>query len=253
MLTSYAIEGFENIQYQGFQTLQKIENNLSRLFQLYGYRQVSTPTFESYDLLASEKAIPNDDLFKFINHQGKVLALKPDATLPIARMAAINHHDPQEIIKFCYHTNIYRNFSSPDNIKKEITQMGIEYFGNADPECDGEVIALAIKSLLLNNIKDIHIDMGHVGFIGQLFDAIGLKGKKRNHLLKLIETKNLGDIRDFLSDKSYPPAIKNIILKMPLLYGDPQEVFSEMETLCITEGMLKVPGEYYCQRDGNEY
>lgn len=240
MLTNYTIEGFENIQYQGFLALQKIENKLSHLFSLYGYHQVSTPTFEAYDLLAPEDAIPSDELFKLVNHQGKVLALKPDATLPIARMAAINHHDSQEIIKFCYRTNIYRNFASPDIVKKEITQMGVEYFGNPMPECDGEIIALAISSLLVNGIEDIHIDMGHVGFIGQLFDAIGLTGDKRTRLLNLIETKNLGDIRDFLSDEPYDDTIKETILKMPLLYGDPQEVFTEMDGLCLTDGMRSV-------------
>lgn len=240
MLTRYTIEGFENIQYQGYHALRLIEERLSRLFHSYGYRQVATPTFEAYDFLASEDAIPSDDLFKLVNHQGKVLALKPDATLPIARMAAINHHDPDEIIKFCYLTNIYRNFASPDIVKKEITQMGVEYFGNKRPECDGEIIALAIRSLLENGIEDIHIDVGHVGFINHLFDAIRLTGSKRSTLLKLIETKNLGDISDFLTDEPYSKAVKRIILHLPRLYGEPREVLAQMEDLCIDTAMEAV-------------
>lgn len=240
MLTSYTIEGFENIQYQGFHALRQIENKLSRLFRLYGYHQVSTPTFEAYDFFAVEDSIPSDDLFKLVNHQGKVLALKPDATLPIARMAAINHHDPEEIIKFCYRTNIYRNFSSPDIVKKEITQMGVEYFGNDRPECDGEIIALAIESLLINGIENIHIDLGHVGFINHLFDAVDLTPSERSTLLKLIETKNLGDIAEFLKTRKIAPAIQKIILGLPKLYGDPQEVFEEMEELCINRAMEDV-------------
>ena len=118
MLENYTIDGFENIQYQGYPALQKIENNLGQLFELYGYHPISTPTFEAYDLYAAEDSIASDDLCKLVNHQGKVLALKPDATLAVTRMAAINHHDPDEIIKFSYLTNIYRSFASPESVKK---------------------------------------------------------------------------------------------------------------------------------------
>ena len=240
MLTNYTIEGFENIQYQGFHALSQIEKKLNKLFYTNGYTQVATPTFEAYDFFATGDTLPCDDLFKLINHQGKVLALKPDATLPIARMAAINHHDPKEIIKFCYRTNIYRNFSSPDIVKKEITQMGVEYFGNDQSYCDAEIIALAIQSLQIHGIQDIHIDLGHVGFINCLFDAIQLEDPQRKFLLKLIETKNLGDIQEFLSNTNLDSKIKSIILRLPRLYGNPQSVLVEMESLCINKEMEAV-------------
>jgi ATP phosphoribosyltransferase regulatory subunit len=175
-----------------------------------------------------------------VNHQGKVLVLKPDATLPVTRMAAMNHPNSEEIIKFSYQTNIYRNFSSPEIIKKEITQIGIEYFGNDSPECDGEVIALAIRSLLENGIQDVHIDLGHVGFINFLFDDLAFSSKEKSTLFKYIENKNIGDITDYLDQLSLPEDKKAIVLKLPLLYGEPKSVLKEMESLCINEKMRQV-------------
>ena len=87
MLTNYTIEGFENIQYQGFRSLAAIEARLKKLYQSYGYHQISIPTFESFDQFITDNTIPGDELFKFISRKGKVLALKPDATLSVARMA----------------------------------------------------------------------------------------------------------------------------------------------------------------------
>lgn len=240
MLENYTIDGFENIQYQGYPALQKIENTLAQLFELYGYHPISTPTFEAYDLYAAETSIQSDDLFKLVNHQGKVLALKPDATLAITRMAAINHHNPEEIIKFSYLTNIYRNFSASESLKKEMTQMGVEYFGNGSPECDGEIIALAIESLLSNGIEDIHIDLGHVGFINHLMDELKLSNQERALLFKYIENKNIGDIDEFLKSRQIEESIAAIILKLPKLYGEPQQVFEKMESLCINDAMRRV-------------
>ena len=66
MLTTYTIEGFENIQYQGFQALSQIEHNLTNLYTGYGYHQVAIPTFETYDSFIGNDAISANELFKFI-------------------------------------------------------------------------------------------------------------------------------------------------------------------------------------------
>lgn len=243
MLANYTIDGFENIQYQGFGKLKYIENVLTGLYARFGYCQVETPTFEAYDFYSGEEGMDPDELFKLVSSTGKVLALKPDATLPIARMAAINHHDPDEIVKFSYLTNIYRNFSAPEIQKKETTQAGVEYFGNHTPECDGEIIALAILSLRLCGVDDIHIDVGHVGFINALLDELDLGADERRKLFTYIENKNLADIREFVRDREIPEEKKRVIRRLPRLYGEPQKVFSEMRSLSLNDGMAAAADE----------
>lgn len=240
MLINYTLDGFKNIQHQENYSLQEIIGKLTDLYRLYGYRSISTPTFEAYDLYVNEDSIPCDDLFKLVNHRGKVLVLKPDATLPVTRMAALNHPNPDEIIKFCYDTNIYRNFSTPEIIKKEITQMGIEYFGNNSPECDGEVIGLSIFSLLKNGIKDVHIDIGHVGFINALFEELNLEEVHQKKLNRYIENKNIGDIITYLEPLDLEENAKEMISKLPKLYGEPKEVLRKMDSLCLNQKMSDV-------------
>ena len=97
--------------------------------------------------------------------------------------------------------------------------MGVEYFGNNSPECDGEIIALAIESLLSNGIEDVHIDLGHVGFINHLMDELAFSVKEKTQLFKYIENKNIGDIGEFLNRKNLDAKVAAIILKLPKLYG----------------------------------
>lgn len=240
MLYNYTIEGFESIQPQDNHAFQKIISNLMDLYKSFGYHQIATPTFEAYDLYVNENSIPSDDLFKMVDHKGRVLVLKPDVTLPITRMAAINHPNDQEIIKFSYQTSIYRNFSAPESIKKEINQIGLEYFGNDSPECDGEIIGLSILSLLKAGIKDIHIDLGHVGFINYLFDEFNFTSDQRNRLFQYIENKNVGDIKTYLTKLKLDQASRDIILKLPSLYGCPKDIIAKMKTMCVNENMEKV-------------
>lgn len=231
MLASFTIDGFENIQYQGFGKLKYIENKLSDLYQRYGYCQVETPTFEAYDFFTTGDQINGDDLFKLVAANGKIMALKPDATLQIARMAAINHHDPEEIAKFSYLTNIYRNFPAPDIEKKETTQTGIEYFGNASPSCDAEIVALAILSLKIAGVENIHIDLGHVGLVDEALKLSGLPEEDRRKLFRMIENKNIGDIKDFLNEKPVDPEVREIIIKLPQLFGPAASVLPELQAL----------------------
>ncbi len=241
MLASYTIDGFENIKYQGFGKLKFIENRLSELYERYGYCQVEPPTFENYDFYYDRQDVDRNELFKLISSTGKVLALKPDATLPVARMAAINHHDPQEIIKFSYQTNIYKDFSSP-SAKKETTQAGIEYFGGAGPACEAEIIALAMMSLLLFGIKDFKIDLGHVGFITSLLDKLYLDGEEQAEILGYIENKNLGDLENFIAAKKIPQPYADIIMELPRLYGSPKKVLERMRSISVSPRMEAVVG-----------
>lgn len=239
-MENYTSEGLENIQYQGIFALRTIEAQLESLYAAYGYHPVMTPTFEPYDLFVTEPAIPTADLFKLVDRHGQVLALKPDATLAICRMAAVSHPNPQEILKFSCSGNTFRNFAAADSTKKELTQMGVEYFGNENPECDGEVIALAIRSLLCVGITDVHIDLGHVGYIGALVGELALSAKDQDLLFGYIENKNIGDIEDFLAARELTGPAARVLPQIPTLYGEPRTVFSAMEELCINEKMRAV-------------
>ena len=238
MLKSYTIDGFENIQYQGYHALLDIEQRLGECFKRHGYRRVTTPTFEAYDIYMDDDAVPRDDLFKLVSRKGKVLALKPDATLSVARMAAINHHDPGEIIKFYYLTNIYRHFSDPD-VKKEITQMGVEYFGDNSPECDAQIIRLALKSLELFHIEKLQIDLGNVGLIDALLTKTDLDADARKALGKLIDKKNVDDILDFAKTHGIDEAIADKLARVTTIYGKPEAVLEKTEALCENTAMRR--------------
>lgn len=242
-MENYTIEGFENIQYQGIHGLKNIERKLESLYTGVGYHPISIPTFEPYDLYVTETSIPSNDLFKMVDRYGKVLALKPDATLAVGRMAAVSHPDPSDILKFFYLTNIYRNFPASEMVRKELTQMGVEYFGNDSPECDGEIIALAIQTLLSCGVKDAHIDLGHVGYINHLVAELKLELRDNLLLYQLIENKNIGDIKDFLEKKNVHGKIADTLLMIPKLYGEPTDVIGRMDDLCVNDEMRIVVGK----------
>ena len=68
---------------------KEIESTIWSVFSSIGYKEVETPTFEYYDCyLGLSGQISQEHMFKFFDEQGRILALRPDFTTSIARMAA---------------------------------------------------------------------------------------------------------------------------------------------------------------------
>jgi ATP phosphoribosyltransferase regulatory subunit len=85
---------------------RELENNLLELFQLWGYQEVVTPTFEYYDVLAPALGdLLPDQLYRFIDDQGRITVLRPDMTTPIARLVSARLIDKEFPQRLCYAPN----------------------------------------------------------------------------------------------------------------------------------------------------
>ena len=68
---------------------RNIENKLRNTFILAGYDEIETPTYEYYDAFQSGVgSYMQESMIKFVDSMGRILVLRPDMTVPIARVAA---------------------------------------------------------------------------------------------------------------------------------------------------------------------
>lgn len=236
-MNKYTIDGFNDIHYKELKVYDFIRDTMENTMGSYGYRQVLTPSFESYDMYNIDGAFPRDKMFKLIGNDGKVLVLRPDATIPIARMAASSYRNGQEVLKFGYITTIFRDSSSTTDFRKEFMQAGVEYMGNPLPDCDGEIIALSINILKELGIKKIHLDMGNVTFLNGIFDEIQIEEKKKIKILSYIENKNIGELKSYLDSIEVAKEISQILCQVPMLFGKFKDTLQQAKKLCINEKM----------------
>jgi len=68
---------------------KEIESALRSRFVLSGYDEIETPTYEYLDVFQSGVgAYMQENMIKFVGPSGRILVLRPDLTVPIARVAA---------------------------------------------------------------------------------------------------------------------------------------------------------------------
>ena len=237
-MNKYTIDGFNDIHYKELKVYDFIRDTMENTMQSYGYRQVLTPSFESYDMYNIDGAFPRSKMFKLIGNDGKVLVLRPDATIPIARMAATRYRNSQEVLKFGYITNIFRDSSSTIDFRKDFMQAGVEYMGNPLPDCDGEIIALSVNILKELDVKKIHLDMGNVTFLNGLFDEIKIEKKEKVKILNYIENKNIGELKAYLNCIDVSKEVSEILCQVPMLFGKFEDTINKAKNLCINKKMI---------------
>lgn len=127
---------------------------LRALYEAAGCRKYHMGRFEEYGLYQENRSfLSAEQVITFTDLDGRLLALKPDVTLSIAKSA-----QPQkgETLKYYYSENVYRP-SAESHTFKEIAQMGLEYIGAVDGPETEQVIELAAQSLAAIEIGRAHV------------------------------------------------------------------------------------------------
>lgn len=176
-----------------------IESRINKVFHLYGYHDIQTPTFEYFDVFRKEiGTIPAKELYRFFDKEGNTLALRPDITPSIARVAATLFEEETLPIRLCYTGNTFVNHSNYQGRLREVTQMGAEFIGDDSVEADAEMLALAIETMLSIGVKEFQLTVGNVDFLNSLFEDAVLDDESKDRVMELVNNRNFFGVEEYL-------------------------------------------------------
>lgn len=156
----------------------------------WGYQFIETPTLEYYQTVGVASAILDQQLFKLLDQQGHTLVLRPDMTVPIARVAATKLLKKELPIRLAYSANVFRAQQREGGRPTEFEQIGIECIGDHTISADGEGIALTICSLKAAGLEDFTLSVGHIGFVHTFFLQILGTEERAKTLIRFLYEKN---------------------------------------------------------------
>ena len=218
-------EGTRDLLYAEAELYDDLTRLFSKNYEMSGFRKVETPVIENYDLItAIDRSINQENLYKLTDNTGHLLALRPDNTTPIARIAATKLRNAELPQKLYYNQNIYRINTDYSGKRNEILQSGIELIGESGLKADLLCIMTALEALKSLGLK-CKLEIGHVGFFNALLKELDLDDEEAATVRNFVEMKN------FVSLNMFDKNLQNEkIRKLPLLYGD-HEVFGEAAEL----------------------
>ena len=226
----YTPEGTRDRLFGECRSRRQVQSGLTHLFRSRGYAEIITPEVEFYDsFVTGGCAIPQEAMLKVIDRSGKICVLRPDCTIPIARVAATKLKDRALPQRFYYNQTVYRSSSGNRGDEAECAQCGVELIGARGMRADLEMICMAVDSLRACGLKKFHIEIGHAGIYRALASEMKIDDETAERIRALIEGKSFAALRAFLADYSDRPACA-ALNQLAYLFGG-VEVLDEAEAL----------------------
>lgn len=208
----------------------QISFNLMALYEKYGYKKYKMSKFEEYDLyLENKNFLKSENVIAFNDPTGKLMALKPDVTLSIAK----NTEENEKSRKLFYSEHVYRVSGNMHEFK-EMAQIGLEFIGEVDTYSLAEVLLLAKKSLSVISPKYV-LDVSHMGLVIGLLDETGLPFDVREEISSAIGTKNAPEIKKICNNYGVESSLCEKLSVLASLYGSVEKILPEARLLVVNE------------------
>jgi ATP phosphoribosyltransferase regulatory subunit len=178
--------------------LEMLRRRLLDHYHEAGYELVLPPLVEHLDTLLTGTAGDLErQTFKFADPAGgRMLGIRADMTPQAARIAARRYADAS-VVRLCYLGTVLRTAPESPGGPRSPRQVGCELFGDSDIEADIEVLRLMLRTAELAGVRDVHLDLGHVGIYRAVIARLGLEPDDETQLFNILQRKSLPDLRDF--------------------------------------------------------
>ena len=179
---------------------------VSSVFSAFGYDRVETPVVEVYETLEAAAGDLEGTAFRLFDSDGRLLALRPDMTVPIARLVAARMPDAASPKRFRYAADVFREHESLRGQARQFTQLGVELVGVAGAEADAEVVLVAVEALAASGLGDFTVALGDVAVLSRLVESASDDGEWRARVLTAAHERNLVALDGLSRDARVAPA-----------------------------------------------
>ena len=192
-------EGTRDLLFDECVALRMVENKLTDIFLSHGYTEVVTPGLEFFDVFTlKSRYFAQESMYKLTDGKGRLMVLRPDSTMPIARLVATRLREEPLPLKLFYNQNIFMVNPKNSGRDDEFTQSGIEILGGERTAADYEALVLAVKSLSVCS-DEFRLEIGESSIFRLLVAELGIDADEADTIQALIDTKNYPALNDALS------------------------------------------------------
>jgi len=213
-------EGIEEILPDEARRLEQLRRRLLDQFDAWGYEQVMPPLIEYLDALLTGTGRDLDlQTFKLTDQlTGRLMGVRADMTPQAARIDA--HYLKRETpVRLCYVGSVLRTRPDAFAGSRELLQIGAELFGHPGPDSDIEIAALMLATLEAAGLRDLHVDLGHVGVFRGLTADAGLPESLENELFDALQRKARARVESLLATTTIKKPLRSMLLALLDLNG----------------------------------
>lgn len=161
-------------------------------FAQYGYERVKPPLIEFEEsLLAGNGAAMAASTFRLMDPiSQRMMALRPDLTLQVARIAATRLRNFPRPLRLSYAGQILRVKGTQLRPERQFGQVGVELVGSSSPDADAEVILMGFEALAEIGVENLSVDLGLPTLVPAVCAEFGLDDAASARLRDALDRKD---------------------------------------------------------------
>ena len=149
---------------------EKVEQIARDFFKQANYREIRTPSFESYEVFSRSSGETSDvvekEMYDFNDKGGRHIALRPEGTAGVVRSYVENKMYGPDVVKpfnVYYIESMFRYERPQAGRQREFHQIGCESFGSNNPLADIETIMMGDDLLNKLGVKNFELHINSLG------------------------------------------------------------------------------------------
>lgn len=208
-----------------------VEKTILSVFEGWSYEEIIPPMFDYFDVFIKGMGHDlEDQIYRFIDREGNLLALRPEFTSLLAKMSATRLSGLPKPVRISYSGEVLRFETPKGGRQREFAQIGIEHYGGDTRVADVEVLLVCMEVLEKLGVSDFQINIGNVDFLGGIVDQAELPEKSIDALKDALDVKDQTSLERLLEDMPFDERQRKILQSIPHLMGD-RKILSEMRSL----------------------
>ncbi|MHB8966212.1 MAG: ATP phosphoribosyltransferase regulatory subunit [Coriobacteriia bacterium] len=212
--------GFRDVLFSEALEREAVTTAMERTFSAWGYAPVETPVVEELATLErGAGANVGDGAFRLFDVDGSLLALRPEMTVPIARVAATRLAEETGPQRVRYCAPVFREHVSFRGQSRQFTQVGIELVGARGPAADAEIVALAADALAAIGLADYVIGIGTVRLLQDLIGAAAAPPLWGGAVLAAAHARNIAELDRLAREPFIRPEVGTALTSSSRLRG----------------------------------
>ncbi len=230
--------GFRDILPHEALVRERISTTIRECFAHHGYLPVETPLLEVRETLEQGSSI-DDYPFQLFDSDGGLLMLRPDNTLPIARMIAGRVSREDLPVRLRYQAPVVREESALGGQPRQFTQAGIELVGEKGAAAEREAVLLLAEVLEALAVPSWKIVLGSVAPLEALLSACAPTDAFRAEAKRLVHCSDFVGIDELVeSSSALAPAASTALKRLVRLSGG-EECIAVLDELLSSVGIEK--------------
>ena len=229
-------EGIDELLPGQAKQLEEIRRRLLDTYAGWGYELVITPFIEYLESLLTGTGKDLElQTFKMTDRMsGRLLGIRADITPQAARIDAHQLRNDQPT-RLCYIGSVFRTLPDGFSASRSPLQIGAELYGHSGVESDVEILCLMLTTLELAGVRNVSLDLGHVGIFKGLARQAGIDKDQEAALFAALQRKAIPEIEGLVASFGIRENHADMLVSLARLNGDIEVINQAREVLAAAD------------------